>query len=657
MSRSLLAAMLIGGAVCAGVLAVRALGLLQGVELALYEGYLADRAARDATPSPVVIVKLTDADRRELGHWPVNDATLARALERLGAAGARVIGIDLARDLAVPPGSDALDARLRSDARIIGVRSFPDGAASDIPPAPALVGTDRVGFAEMLPDPDGRVRRALLFQADGSGRVEYAFALRVALAYLREAGAGLANEPDAPELVRLGPTAIPRLGPQAGGYVDADAGGYQFLIDFDRAAPGFESLRFTDLLRDELDLSLLRDRVVLIGATAAGAHDIFDTPVASRLEAGGGVPGVELHAHITDQLVRFGLGESPPLDVLPDWAELASIAAVVALGAGVGLAVRSVWLFGALILAGLGLIWVAGLQLFAVGWWAPVAGPGLGWVASAAAVTAWVSSRERAERSQLMQLFSRHLSSEIADQVWARRHEFLDGGRPRPQRLEATVMFLDIKDSTAPGEKLSPEAHMDWVNQFMKVMASTVAEHGGVVDDYFGDGLKADFGVPFPRDEAGVDRDARNAVDCALGVAAAVAPLNARYRERRLPPVAVRVGIHTGSLIAGSLGSEERLKYTTVGDAVVTAQRIESAHDVAHDFDLQPCRILISEQTRSRLGAGFNTEPLGPHPLKGKGTEVVLHRVLGRDEKSAMSEQVHSGAPCRPVDSRETQGG
>jgi adenylate cyclase len=382
MSRSLLAAMLIGGAVCAGVLAVRALGLLQGVELALYEGYLADRAARDATPSPVVIVKLTDADRRELGHWPVNDATLARALERLGAAGARVIGIDLARDLAVPPGSDALDARLRSDARIIGVRSFPDGAASDIPPAPALVGTDRVGFAEMLPDPDGRVRRALLFQADGSGRVEYAFALRVALAYLREAGAGLANEPDAPELVRLGPTAIPRLGPQAGGYVDADAGGYQFLIDFDRAAPGFESLRFTDLLRDELDLSLLRDRVVLIGATAAGAHDIFDTPVASRLEAGGGVPGVELHAHITDQLVRFGLGESPPLDVLPDWAELASIAAVVALGAGVGLAVRSVWLFGALILAGLGLIWVAGLQLFAVGWWAPVAGPGLGWVAS-----------------------------------------------------------------------------------------------------------------------------------------------------------------------------------------------------------------------------------------------------------------------------------
>jgi class 3 adenylate cyclase len=159
---------------------------------------------------------------------------------------------------------------------------------------------------------------------------------------------------------------------------------------------------------------------------------------------------------------------------------------------------------------------------------------------------------------------------------------------------------------------------------------------GGVVDDYFGDGLKANFGVPFARvSEAEITDDARRAVSCALSMAEALESLNADYRERGLPNVAARIGIHTGPVVAGSIGSAERLKYTVVGDVVITAQRLEGTDRVPHDFERTPCRILVSDATRRHLDGSFRCEPQGVVPLKGKREEVVVHRVAGRESASA----------------------
>ncbi len=630
MSVRVLSAVAIGALICASVLGLRAIGVLETADLAAYEAYLRVKADNGAAESPVAILRLTDEDRRALGRWPVSDALLVAAVDRLLAADVRVIGIDLSRDLPVPPGSAELEARLRSEPRIFGVRTFPSGLPSDIPPPRGLEGTERIGFAEMLADSDGKVRRALLFQGDGTGYVEYAFALRLALGYLQPEGVALANDPVVPGQVRLGPTSIPQLGSDAGGYVDADAGGYQFLIDFERAQAGFESFQLTELLRGEVEPERIRDRIVIIGATAVGAYDVFDAPVESLLEAGHGMPGVELHGHITDQLVRFGLGASRAIDVLPEWLEALSIALAVVVGLAVGLAVRGVGVFALVVLSGLGLLWLAGLWAFQLGWWIPIASPALAWVSGASLVTAWVSNQEKAQRAQLMQLFSRHVSHEVADEVWAHRDDFLEGGRPRPQRLTATVLFLDIKDSTPRTEKLDPEQLMDWVNRFMQVMAREIADHGGIVDDYFGDGLKADFGVPFARtSEEAIAEDARHAVTCALDLTDALARLNATYRERGLPAVAMRVGVHTGPVVAGSLGSEDRLKYTTMGDVVVTAERIQTLSEVDHDFRAHPCRILVSDRTLRYLGNEFRTESLGRFSLRGKADEVPVYRVLG----------------------------
>jgi class 3 adenylate cyclase len=111
-------------------------------------------------------------------------------------------------------------------------------------------------------------------------------------------------------------------------------------------------------------------------------------------------------------------------------------------------------------------------------------------------------------------------------------------------------------------------------------------------------------------------------------MARALDGLDRHYRERQLPTVAMRVGIDTGPVVAGSLGSAERLKYTTMGDVVVTAQRIQSFEGIEHDFEKVPIRICVSERTYAHLDGSFRCEWLGSYSVKGKGEQITIHRVL-----------------------------
>ena len=161
-------------------------------------------------------------------------------------------------------------------------------------------------------------------------------------------------------------------------------------------------------------------------------------------------------------------------------------------------------------------------------------------------------------------------------------------------------------------------------------MAQEAARFGGIVDDYYGDGLKADFGIPVPRcgDEE-INADAVAAVQCALAMEAALQRLNVHWRGEGLPPGAIRLGVATGEVVAGSLGETDRLKYSVVGDTVNIAARLESLDDSDHDFSIKPCRILIAEETRARLGGRFATRYLGNVPLKGKEVRIRVSEVLG----------------------------
>jgi adenylate cyclase len=265
----------------------------------------------------------------------------------------------------------------------------------------------------------------------------------------------------------------------------------------------------------------------------------------------------------------------------------------------------------------------------------------MAWFISVAVITAYMSNRERLERTSLMQLFSKHVSREVAEVIWKERDQFLDGGRPRSQKLISTVMFTDLEGFTALSEKMEPRTLIDWLNTYLETMAQLVIKHGGIVDDYAGDGLKADFGVPLARTtEAEISQDAVNAVNCALAMEKEMKRLNTLWEESNLPTVRMRVGIFTGPVVAGSLGSSQRLKYTTIGDTVNIASRLERfAKDlVGYDFTNSSCRILIGESTLRYLGNQFVTEKVGEVSLKGKVEKITTYCLMGRtDECSDMN--------------------
>ncbi len=626
---------LAGTLIALAILGIRGTASLEPLELTVYDWLIQSRPGAEGPDPRIFLITVTEEDIRKQGRWPITDATLAEVLDRLARFHPRAIGVDIYRDIPVPPGHEALNAVLTRHPQIITVTKLGGGTVATIPPPPALLGTQQVGFNDILIDPDGIVRRGLLFQ-DAGDQVGYAFALRLALLYLAEEGIVPQPDPADPQQLRLGPTTLRPFGANDGGYVGADAGGYQILLDFHRGGTLPPSFSLTALLSGQVAPDAFKGKIVLVGVTAESVPDLFHTPYSSGFSTGRMIPGVAVHAHIISQLLGAALDSRSPIATTSEtqewlWTLLWGVA-----GGVVGLWTRSPWRLALGVSAGLVLLGLLVVFAFWHGWWIPLVPPSLAWFLSVSVVTASVLSSERKERALLMRLFSKHVSGEVAEAIWRQRDQFLQDGRPRSQQLVATVFFSDFKGYTAASEKMSPEALMSWVNAYLDVLAGLVIKHGGVIDDYAGDAIKANFGVPLPRtSEEEIARDAVNAVTCALAMEQQMHRLNELHEKQGLPTVGMRIGIHTGPVVAGSVGTSERLKYTTVGDTVNAAARLESLdRDVVQEVPgRRPCRILIEESTRRHLRNRFQIKPVGEVSVKGKEQPLLVYLVIGQAEK------------------------
>jgi len=631
LGQSLIAVSLLAGIVLSlSVLGLRSTSILEPLELTVYDWLIQSRRGAEGADPRIVLIKVTEQDILKQGRWPITDAILAQALEHLAQFQPRAIGIDIYRDIPVDPGHADLNRVLVEHPRIIAVTKLGGGTVAGIPPPPVLAGTEQVAFNDLLIDHDGIVRRGLLFQEVGE-ETAYGFAIRLAMLFLAEEGIGPQPSPDDPEQLRLGPTTLRRFGPNDGGYVGADAGGYQILLDFHRGQNPPPSFSLTALLTGQVDPDAIRNKIVLFGVTAESVPDLFHTPFSSGDDTGRMIPGVVVHAHVISQLLGAAMDGRRPSATPSESQEWLWTILWGVFGAALGVWIRSPWRLALGAVGGLFILGIIVFVAFAQGWWIPLVPPALAWFLSGSAVTVSVLSRERKERALLMHLFSKHVSGEVAEAVWRQREQFLQDGRPRPQELTATVFFSDFKGYTAASEKMTPEALMHWVNAYLDVMAGLVIKHGGVIDDYAGDAIKANFGVPLPRNsEEEIARDAVNAVTCALAMEQQMHRLNMKHLQEGLATVGMRIGIHTGLVVAGSVGTSERLKYTTVGDAVNTAARLESMdRDIVQETPgRRLCRILIDEDTKRYLGDRFVLDSIGEVSVKGKEQTLMVYRVI-----------------------------
>ena len=608
---------MLGIGVLALVAGVRELGLLQSAEFLAYDKFLTWRAGPETMDPRIVIVEITENDIAKY-DFPIPDTLLAKLLETIATAKPVAIGLDIYRDAAVPrDGSQLaeLNRVLRQNQNIVGIFKFGDSEHPiKIPFAPALAESpERYGFNDM-PFELGAVRRGFLFLWDNQDHVYPSFALALAL----QTGIDFQQEGSN---VRIGKAIFPRFRSSDGGYIRAQDGGHQFLLDF-KSPRKFLTYSLDDVLSNRVNDQVWRGKMVLIGEGAESAHDFETTPLQVN------APGIELNAQILNQLLRAAERGDRPTTSWSEAAELGWILIWCIVGGAVGFFIRRP-------LALLGACCSIAAVLAAVCWiaftrdlWVPFVPALAGNLAAAAMVMGYTRYRERKDRDTLMQLFSQHVSRAIAESMWTHREEFMDGNRPRPQKLQTTVLFTDFRNFSTVSEKLQPTEVMEWINDYMQSLARHIEAHDGFINKYMGDAIMAVFGFPAALTaHADIRRDASNAVRCALDMGTELRRLNADWQKLGRSPVQMRVGIFSGPAVAGCIGSTDRLEFTVMGDTVNTAARLESFDkDYASE---DACRILIGDSTFQLLDGQFKTEFVQSIELKGKHEKTTIYRVLG----------------------------
>ncbi|MGA2229806.1 MAG: CHASE2 domain-containing protein [Tepidisphaeraceae bacterium] len=634
---------LAAGALC---LLARRQGWLERLELLASDQIVRIEPRPSAPAAPTLVILINEADIAALPQYPIPDGSLADMLSRLVQYKPAVIGVDLFRDKPVPlygvandDGPARLYGILKNNQSIICTYKFKGIGTGVAPPAALLDDFEhprnrvpiRSGFADVDVDPDGVVRRMIL-RITKDNREFLSFDLNVARRYLqgKRPILGLGYGSDSSVTVLEG-NRLQALGLNDGPYINRPTNGIQQWHDF--AGPKtFRTISWTDAMNGGLSQADVSGGIVLIGIDAETYKDHYATPISSQLPEAGTV----IHARAVDQLIRAAHGQL----MLRFWSKTQETNWILswALAGGIlGYAARGPRLFALLLAVG-----AAALIVFCY-WemrkmvWTPLVPPLVCWLAGATFVTSYMSQQEKVDRAALMNLFAKHVSKPVADAIWSRREEFIRGGKMVPRTQEATVLFTDLREFTSLSEKLKPEELISLVNEYMGRMTGVVLDHDGVVNKYIGDSIMAIFGAPIPSTTpAQIASDADRAVRCALAMRSELAKLNAEWSGTTQGHVRMRVGIHTGSLVAGSVGSAQRLEYTVLGDTVNTASRLESYDKDVFDSDIaaEGCRILIGPRTRELISPGVITRCLGPRELKGRKTALVIYGVIGAAPRS-----------------------
>jgi adenylate cyclase len=352
--------------------------------------------------------------------------------------------------------------------------------------------------------------------------------------------------------------------------------------------------------------AFVRGKVVMIGATAQGMGDFVVTP-------DGRFPGVFANLRFIDQLLTHRF-----IARVPPWLDLTLIILlplVVGLlmtqlheGIGIALTAAAVAIYSLIALS------VYGLTLH----WIDLIHVDGGMLASALFVAFYRVVTEGADKRAIKELFGKHVSRALVEQM-------IDSDDPKGaldlsgKRVKVTVFYSDIRGFTAMSEKMTPEQIYGQLNEYFEAMCAIVFKYGGYVDKFIGDCLMAVFSAPNPTPD-----DALKAVTAALEQQEKIAQLSAGWAAAGKQTFTVGMGINTGEVVMGNLGSSERMNYTVIGDNVNTAARL---YDVAKGG-----QVIISESTYDEVKDHFIVRELPPVAVKGKSSPLRTFEVVARLE-------------------------
>jgi adenylate cyclase len=247
--------------------------------------------------------------------------------------------------------------------------------------------------------------------------------------------------------------------------------------------------------------------------------------------------------------------------------------------------------------------------LFAAGWWVPLIPPFLSLAGATIAITAYIAFTA----GQIRKTFGRYLSDEIVATLLESPEGLSLGG----ERRKITILTSDLRGFTATSDRMAPEEVIKIINFYLKYMADVITRYQGTIDEFMGDGILVLFGAPTRRLD-----DAERAIACAVGMQLAMLEVNKTMREWGLPPLEMGIGINTGEVVVGNIGSEKRTKYGVTGSQVNLTYRIES-YSVGG-------QILISESTLHEAGTSL-IKIDGQRQVKPKGVQepITIYEIGG----------------------------
>ena len=609
--------------------------VVEYLELAAYDSMIRMRANLTSpeiadADSPIAIVGLTEEEIDDAAFWdyPISDHNLTALLGKVVGCEPVVVGLDIFRSSPVPKsgeGRAAFEQLLANHPNIVIIKQFPHGTLREVPAPSVLENIEDENYRLLrIASPDfpvdrglnRKVRRALLHQSSKSGE-SYSLSFVLTQLYLYQEGIEIGQDAEGNAL--FGGTSLRAVRRGAGGYSRGTfAENSSVFLNF-TSAGNFSGYGFKEVMSPEFSADALKGKIVLVGVVAETIQDFATTPLLPDHR------GINLHGVAAKQLIDIAQNKARPMRVFREWQEVSVIFLCCFVGAACGFfMLRPAFLIPA-VLIGVLAIAVLSFSVFINYWWIPVAAPALGLALSAASVNIVRGAADRRDRKTIEILFGRSVGHDFANAIWKERHNILQSGGMPPREMPATIMMTDLKNFSVMAQQLSSRELFERLNDYLGMVSRIIGENGGVSKDFAGDAVHGAFGLPIRREtDLEINRDAANAVLSALRMREEMDAFNEKLRLGK--KLSMRVGIATGSLIAGSLGSDHLLRLDFIGGVANLASRLESVRDERLPDD-EGCRILVSETTWKCLGDQFSGEYMGEFELKGVG-KTKIYQIL-----------------------------
>lgn len=585
----------------------------------------------------VVIIDIDEKSLKEYGQWPWSRDVVSDLLYELSDAGAGIIGLDIVfaeEDRSSPhlfakkypeitrklPNNDKMLAHTFTQTPVIGgyVFLFEEGDEEDYPMVPAIflekglknstaliepkglvLNIEELqdslyssGFFNNTPDDGGMIRNVpLVMKYDGS--IYSSLALEMIRIYSDAKKVEVIGDDAGVSSIRFGEFNIP-----------TDGHG-RLLVNFRGPGKHFKYISAADILSGDFNTSDVSNKFVLIGTSAVGLFDLRSIPFDST------IAGVEVHANAIDNILSGDFLQKPSDAVIYDlmiiWLLIFSLTILFAF-------IRSLYIIPVAITIAYLLFELFFKLLFDYGIVLNILFPIIAFSLSlilSVGIDYFIASRQK---EQAKRMLGKKVSPAVMDYLLEHSAENLVASR----EIEASILFSDIRGFTTISEKIgSPDKLIHMLNDYMTPMVDNVISHRGTIDKFIGDAIMAYWNAPIK-----VENHADEAVTSAIEQIEMLVEVNKHIHPAYGVDIAIGVGVHTGLVTAGDMGSEGRSDYTIIGDNVNLASRLEG---LTKQYAAQ---ILITDATFSHLKGKYKIRPIDLVEVKGKNEAVEIHEVV-----------------------------